>query len=80
MAAPAVAQPEPDVRATSIDLVAAVSRRFADGCVAGIVADAERCRAYAESSPALATDAHPAQCRSPDAPPVTQRPNERFYR
>ncbi|MCB0962355.1 MAG: class II fumarate hydratase [Acidimicrobiales bacterium] len=43
----------------SIDLVAAVSRRFADDCVAGITADVDRCREYAESSPALATSLNP---------------------
>ena len=39
----------------SIRLLAAVSRRFADGCVAGLVADEDRCREYAESSPAIVT-------------------------
>ncbi len=39
----------------SIRLLAAVSRLFADGCVAGLVADEQRCREYAESSPAIVT-------------------------
>jgi len=39
----------------SIRLLANVSRLFADRCVAGLVADAARCRAYAEASPAVAT-------------------------
>jgi fumarate hydratase class II len=39
----------------SIRLLAAVSRLLADRCVDGIVADVERCRAYAEASPAVAT-------------------------
>jgi fumarate hydratase, class II len=39
----------------SIRLLAAVSRVFAARCVDGITADAERCRTYALSSPALAT-------------------------
>ncbi|MDQ6797893.1 MAG: class II fumarate hydratase [Actinomycetota bacterium] len=39
----------------SIYVVASVSRLLADRCVVGIEADVERCRAYAESSPALAT-------------------------
>ncbi len=39
----------------SIRLLAAVSRLFADRCVAGLVADEERCRRYAESSPAIVT-------------------------
>ena len=39
----------------SIALLAAVSRLFADACVAGIVADEARCRAYAEASPAVVT-------------------------
>jgi fumarate hydratase, class II len=43
----------------SIDLLANVSRLFADGCVAGIEADVDRCRAYAESSPAIATSLNP---------------------
>jgi fumarate hydratase class II len=43
----------------SIDLLGAVARLFADRCVAGITADVERCRANAESSPALATSLNP---------------------
>jgi fumarate hydratase class II len=43
----------------SIDLLANASRLFADRCVAGIEADAQRCRTYAESSPAVATSLNP---------------------
>jgi len=43
----------------SIDLVASVSRLFADRCIDGITADEDRCRAYAESSPAIATSLNP---------------------
>jgi len=43
----------------SIYVVASVSRLLADRCVAGIEADVERCRAYAESSPAIATALNP---------------------
>jgi fumarate hydratase class II len=43
----------------SLDLVASVSRLFADRCVAGIEADVARCLANAESSPALATALNP---------------------
>ncbi len=43
----------------SIDVVASVSRLLADRCVVGIEADVERCRAYAESSPAIATALNP---------------------
>ncbi len=39
----------------SIDLLASASRIFAEKCVAGIEADPERCRWYAERSPAIAT-------------------------
>ncbi|MQA85384.1 MAG: aspartate ammonia-lyase [Streptosporangiales bacterium] len=39
----------------SIRLLSNVSRLFADRCVAGIEADAERCREYAESSPSIVT-------------------------
>jgi fumarate hydratase class II len=39
----------------SIRLLASVSRLLADRCVDGIEADAERCREYAESSPAIVT-------------------------
>ena len=37
----------------SIRILASVSRVFADRCVAGIEANAEQCRLYAESSPAI---------------------------
>ena len=43
----------------SIRLLANVSRVFADRCVAGIEADVERCRAYAESSPSVGTSLNP---------------------
>jgi fumarate hydratase class II len=39
----------------SIRLLAAISRVFAERCVDGITVDAERCRAYAESSPSIVT-------------------------
>ena len=39
----------------SIRLLAAASRLLADRCVAGLVADVEVCRAYAEGSPAIVT-------------------------
>jgi fumarate hydratase class II len=39
----------------SVRLLASVSRLLADRCVTGITADAERCRAYAESSPSIVT-------------------------
>ena len=39
----------------SVRLLTNATRTFADRCVAGIEADAERCRRYAESSPAIAT-------------------------
>ncbi|MEA2685983.1 MAG: fumarate hydratase, class [Actinomycetota bacterium] len=39
----------------SIRLLAAAARALADRCVDGFVADVDRCRRYAESSPALAT-------------------------
>ncbi|MGH3658748.1 MAG: lyase family protein, partial [Micromonosporaceae bacterium] len=39
----------------SIRLLSNVSRLFAYRCVTGIVADVERCREYAESSPAIVT-------------------------
>jgi fumarate hydratase, class II len=39
----------------SIRLLANVSRVFADRCVAGIAANVERCREYAESSPSIVT-------------------------
>ncbi len=43
----------------SIRLLATVSRLFADRCIAGIEADVERCRAYAESSPSLGASLNP---------------------
>jgi fumarate hydratase class II len=43
----------------SVELLANVSRLFADRCVAGITADVERCRSNAESSPAIATSLNP---------------------
>jgi fumarate hydratase class II len=43
----------------SIRLLASVSRLFADACVAGIEADDDRCRAYAEASPAIVTALNP---------------------
>ena len=39
----------------SIDILANVSGVFVERCIAGIEADRERCRAFAERSPALAT-------------------------
>jgi fumarate hydratase, class II len=43
----------------SIRLLTNVSRLFADRCVAGIEADVERCRRYAESSPSVGTSLAP---------------------
>ncbi len=39
----------------SVHLLTNVSRLFADRCVDGILADAERCRFYAEASPSIVT-------------------------
>ena len=39
----------------SVRLLANVSRLFADRCVIGITANAEKCREYAESSPSIVT-------------------------
>jgi fumarate hydratase class II len=39
----------------SIRLLTNVARLFADRCVAGLVADVQRCREYAESSPSIVT-------------------------
>jgi fumarate hydratase class II len=39
----------------SVRLLAAISRLFADRCIDGIEADVDRCREYAESSPAIVT-------------------------
>ena len=44
---------------SSVELLTNVVRLFADRCVAGIVADEERCRYYAESSPSVATSLNP---------------------
>jgi fumarate hydratase class II len=44
---------------SSIDLLTAASRAFADSCVDDIEADAERCRAYAEATAAVATALNP---------------------
>ena len=43
----------------SIRLLSSVSRTLADKCVSGIVADVERCRSYALSSPAIVTALNP---------------------
>ena len=43
----------------SIRLLAAVSRAFADKCIAGIEPDVERCRTYALSSPSIGTALNP---------------------
>ncbi len=43
----------------SIRILANASRLFADRCIAGIEANVERCRAYAESSPSLGTSLNP---------------------
>jgi len=43
----------------SIAILAAAARLLADRCVAGIEVDVERCRANADSSPALATALNP---------------------
>ena len=43
----------------SIQLLASISNLLADKCVKGIEADAERCRAFAEASPAVATSLNP---------------------
>lgn len=39
----------------SVRLLSTISRLFADRCVAGITANEERCREYAESSPSVVT-------------------------
>src|SRR5439155_24511559 len=39
----------------SIRLIANVSKVFADKCIAGLEANIERCREYAESSPSIVT-------------------------
>jgi fumarate hydratase class II len=43
----------------SIALLGSVSRALADKCVAGLVADEERCRTYALSSPSIVTSLNP---------------------
>jgi fumarate hydratase class II len=43
----------------SIRLLANVSRVFADKCIDGIVANADRCKEYAESSPSIGTSLNP---------------------
>ncbi|MGQ0618030.1 MAG: class II fumarate hydratase [Acidimicrobiia bacterium] len=43
----------------STRILSRVTTLFADRCVAGIEADTERCRAYAESSPSLGTALNP---------------------
>jgi fumarate hydratase, class II len=43
----------------SIRLLANVSRVFADKCIAGIEANVERCKTYAESSPSIGTSLNP---------------------
>jgi fumarate hydratase, class II len=43
----------------SVRLLAQVTRLFAERAVAGIEADVDRCRAYAESSPSLGTSLNP---------------------
>ena len=44
---------------SSVRLLANVTRLLAERCVAGIEADVERCREYAESSPSLGTSLNP---------------------
>jgi fumarate hydratase class II len=39
----------------SIHILSTISRLFADRCIDGIVADVERCRRFAESSPSIVT-------------------------
>jgi fumarate hydratase class II len=43
----------------SIRIMSNACRVFATKCIAGIEADAERCRFYAESSPAIGTSLNP---------------------
>ncbi len=43
----------------SIALLSSVSQLLAEKCVAGIEANEERCRAYAEASPSVATSLNP---------------------
>src|SRR5690606_34083704 len=43
----------------SLRLLANISRLFADGCVAGLEADVDRAREYAEGSPAIVTSLNP---------------------
>ena len=44
---------------SSVELLGAVSRLFADRCIDGITADIDRCRRYAESTPQVATALNP---------------------
>ena len=43
----------------SLRLLTTVSRAFADKCIAGITANVEKCREYAESSPSIGTSLNP---------------------
>jgi fumarate hydratase class II len=43
----------------SIALLGSVSRALADKCVAGLVADEDRCRTYALSSPSIVASLNP---------------------
>ncbi|HUP71014.1 MAG TPA: class II fumarate hydratase [Acidimicrobiales bacterium] len=43
----------------SIRLLSTSSRLLADRCIAGVVADVDRCRAYAESSPSVGASLNP---------------------
>ncbi|MBA3302477.1 MAG: class II fumarate hydratase [Acidimicrobiia bacterium] len=43
----------------SIRLLSSVTRVLADRCIAGMEADVEQCRAYAESSPSIGTSLNP---------------------
>ena len=42
-----------------VELLGNVARLFADRCVAGLEADVDRCRRYAESTPQVATALNP---------------------
>jgi len=53
----------------SIRLLANVSRLFADRAVAGIEADVDRLRAYAEASPAVAAALNPPPSATTRSPP-----------
>jgi fumarate hydratase, class II len=56
----------------SISLLSAACRALDDKCLAGLEADEERCRAYAESTPALATALAPAIGYEPAAAVVKE--------